>query len=389
MKKRYLTEIIKQDALKDKKMAFISGPRQVGKTTLGKQLLKDSNNHFSWDETRSRKIWTKSPEKLLEYAGKGPILFDEIHKDKKWKSKIKGIYDKYRDQFCFLVTGSAKLELYRKGSDSLLGRYIPYRLHPFSVSESYNSPTKLLKKFKTSYKWNDLIALGGYPEPLLAGSEKKAQRWSRLRLDRLAYEDTRDIKVLSNLHTFRALLDLIPEKVGSLFSFHSLKEDIGVAYATLRDWVLLSESLYYGFFIKPYSKKIKKLIHSQPKFYLYDILQIPKSEKSKRLENLTALHLLKACHFWTDTAEGLFELFFIKDKAKREVDFLITKDKQAFLLLECKSQSKNLSPSFTHYAEILKAPFNIQLIDVKNYDRQYQLHNIRVLSYEKFFSSLI
>jgi len=389
MKKRYLTEIIKQDALKDKKMAFISGPRQVGKTTLGKQLLKDSNNHFSWDETRSRKIWTKSPEKLLEYAGKGPILFDEIHKDKKWKSKIKGIYDKYGDQFSFLVTGSAKLDLYRKGSDSLLGRYIPYRLHPFSVSESYNSPTKLLKKFKTSYKWNDLIALGGYPEPLLAGSEKKAQRWSRLRLDRLAYEDTRDIKVLSNLHAFRALLDLIPEKVGSLFSFHSLKEDIGVAYATLRDWVLLSESLYYGFFIKPYSTKIKKLIHSQPKFYLYDILQIPKSEKSKRLENLTALHLLKACHFWTDTAEGLFELFFIRDKTKREVDFLITKNKQAFLLLECKSQSKNLSPSFTHYAEILKAPFNIQLIDVKNYDRQYQLHNIRVLSDEKFFSSLI
>ena len=389
MKNRYLTEIIAKDALKDKKMAFISGPRQVGKTTLGKQLLKDLNNYFSWDDTKSRRIWAKYPEKLLENRGEWPLLFDEIHKDRKWKSKIKGLYDRYGEELSFLVTGSAKLDLYRKGSDSLLGRYIPYRLHPFSVSESYNSPDKILKTFKTSYKWDDLMALGGYPEPLLSGSEKKAQRWSRLRLDRLAYEDTRDIKALSNLHAFRVLLDLIPEKIGSLFSFHSLKEDIGVAYATLRDWVLLSENLYYGFFIKPYSKKIKRVIHSQPKFYLYDILQIPKSEKSKRLENLTALHLLKACHFWTDTAEGLFELFFIRDKEKREVDFLITRDKKAFLLLECKSQSKNLSPYLTHYAEILKAPLNIQLIETKNYDRKYPLQNIRVLSYQKFFSSLI
>ena len=131
------------------------------------------------------------------------------------------------------------------------------------------------------------------------------------------------------------------------------------------------------------------MIHSQPKFYLYDILQIPKSETSQRLENLTALHLLKACHFWTDTTEGVFELFFLRDKTKREVDFLITKDKKVFLLLECKSQSKSPSASLTHYAQLLKAPFNIQLVDIKNYDRKYQLHNIRVLSYEKFFSSLV
>ena len=386
---RYLTKIIVKDALKDKKMAFISGPRQVGKTTLGKQILRDPNNYFSWDETKSRKIWTLSPEKLLESIGEGAILFDEIHKDKKWKLKMKGLYDSYGKKLSFLVTGSAKLDLYRKGSDSLLGRYIPYRLHPFSVSESPNSPDKVLKKFKTSYKWEDLMVLGGYPEPLLSGSEKKAQRWSRLRLDRLAYEDTRDIKILSDLHAFRVLLDLIPEKIGSLFSFHSLKEDVGVAYATLRDWVLLSEILYYGFFIKPYSKKIKRVIRSQPKFYLYDILQIPKSDKAKRLENLTALHLLKACHFWTDTAEGLFELFFVRDKEKREVDFLITKDKKVWMLVECKSQSKNLSPDLIHYAEILKSPLNIQLTGTKNYDRKYRLQNIRVLSYEKFFSSLI
>ena len=391
LKTRYLQSAIKNDALKDRKMAFISGPRQVGKTTLGKQLLKDKNNYFSWDQTEFRKTWVKFPEKILENIGTGPVLFDEIHKDRKWKSKIKGIYDTYSNEIDILVTGSSKLDIYRKGSDSLLGRYIPYRLHPFSVSESRTPPhpDDILKIFKVSYKWKDLMVLGGYPEPLLSGRENKAQRWSRLRLDRLAYEDTRDVKVLSDLNAFRVLLDLIPEKVGSLFSFNSLKEDVGVAYATVREWVLLSELLYYGFFIKPYSKNFKRSIRSEPKFYLYDILQIPKSENAKRLENLTALHLIKICHFWTDTGTGLFDLSFVRDKEKREVDFLIIKDKKPWMLVECKSQSKNISPDLLYYSEQLKTPLNFQLVEENKYDKKHRIQNIRVMEYEKFFSSLI
>lgn len=391
IKSRYLSHIIPKDALKSHKMAFISGPRQVGKTTLGKQLLTGKSNYFSWDQTKFRKTWSRSPEKLLDSIGAGPVLFDEIHKDRKWKSKIKGIYDSYSDQLPILVTGSAKLDIYRKGSDSLLGRYIPYRLHPFSVAESNSPPMpeNIFQKFKISYKWEDLITLGGYPEPLLQGKEKKAQRWSRLRLDRLAYEDTRDVKVLSDLYAFRVLLDLIPEKVGSLFSFNSLKEDVGVAYATVRDWVLLSETLYYGFFIKPYSKKLKRAIKSEPKFYLYDILQIPKSEKAKRVENLTALHLLKACHFWTDIGEGVFNLSFVRDKEKREVDFLIVKDNVPWMLIECRSGSKNLSPHLIHYAKKLKTPLNFQLVNEKKYDKHHRISNIRIIGYEKFFSGLV
>ena len=391
MKTRYLNSFIVQDALKDKKMAFISGPRQVGKTTLGKQLLKSKKNYFNWDQTEFRKIWARSPERALDSIGAGPVLFDEIHKDRKWKSKVKGLYDTYSDELNILVTGSSKLDIYRKGSDSLLGRYIPYRLHPFSVSESIEppKPINILKKSIVSYKWEDLMILGGYPEPLLSGSEKKAQRWSRLRLDRLAYEDTRDIKVLSDLHAFRTLLDLIPEKVGSLFSFNSLKEDVGVAYATVREWVLLSELLYYGFFVKPYSKNFKRSIRSEPKFYLYDILQIPKQDLSKRQKNLSALHLLKACHFWTDIGEGVFELFFVRDKEKREVDFLVTKDKAPWILVECKSQTKSLSSNLLYYSQKLKTFLNFQLIRDKRYDAKHRLQNVRVMGYEKFFSGLI
>ena len=392
IKTRYLNSIIKQDALKAQKIAFISGPRQVGKTTLGKQILKDKSNYFSYDESQFKKTWTKNPAQILDQLGSGPILLDEIHKDHRWKTKLKGLYDTYSHQLPILVTGSAKLDIYRRGSDSLLGRYLPYRLHPFSVAESSKPLLKakdLLKKFKVEYPWDDLMNLGGYPEPLLSGQEQKAKRWSRLRLDRLAFEDTREIKTLYNLNAFRVLLDLVPEKIGSLFSFHSLKEDVGVAYATVRDWLLLSEILYYGFFIKPYSKNFKRAIKKEPKFYLYDILQIPKTEKAKRLENLSALHLLKACHFLTDIAEGFFELNFVRDKEKRKVDFLITKDKNPWMLVECKSHSKNLSPSMIYYKETLKTKLNFQLIDEKNYHKKHHFQNIHVINYEKFFSGMI
>ena len=389
---RYLSSLIPQDALKDGKMAFISGPRQVGKTTLGRQLLLDKKNYFLWDESEFRKIWSRSPGRILENIGKGPILFDEIHKDRKWKSKIKGIYDLHAEEVSILVTGSSRLDIYRKGGDSLLGRYIPYRLHPFSLAESAApppNPDDILQRLDTSFKWNDLLVLGGYPEPLLSGQEKKAQRWSRLRLDRLAYEDTRDVKILSDLNAFRALLDLIPERVGSLFSFHSLKEDIGVAYATVRDWVLLSEALYYGFFVRPYSRLVKRTIRAAPKFYLYDILQIPKASKASRMENLAALHLLKACHFWTDTAEGNFNLFFVRDKEKREVDFLLTRNQRPWMLVECKSNVKGISPSLSHFTNQLKTPLNFQLVSDNGYDKKHRATNIRVIGYERFFSGLV
>ena len=241
-KNRYLKHFIQVDAIKDKKMAFISGPRQVGKTTLGKSLIESEKNYFSWDNPNFRRVWIRSPESSIKDIGNGPVLFDEMHKNRKWKNHLKGLYDTYKDDLDIIVTGSARLDIYRKGSDSLLGRYIPYRLYPFSVAEAERtlspSPDQILQRTKISYEWKDLMSLGGFPEPLLAGSEKKANRWSRLQLDRLAFEDSRDIKVLSDLNAFRDLLDLIPEKVGALFSFNSLREDIGVAYGTIREWVL-------------------------------------------------------------------------------------------------------------------------------------------------------
>ena len=388
---RYLTRVIPQDALTKKKMAFISGPRQVGKSTVARQLIQSPQNYFLYDEEEFRRSWTKSPTQAISSRGHGPVVLDEIHKDRKWKIHLKGIVDPVAGKIPIIVTGSARFDVYRRGSDSLLGRYLPYRLHPFSVAEDTNPipPDEVFSRDQRRFDWDSLLTLGGFPEPLLSGSEQEAQRWSRLRLDRIVLEDTRDFLNISDLQAFRSLIALLPERVGSLLSINSLREEVGKAYGTVRSWMQVLDTLYYCFTIRPYSKRISRAVRAEPKFYLYDILRIPKPLTSKRLENLAALHLLKLCHFWADTAQGDFELYFLRNKDGREVDFFILRDQRPWMLVESKSSEKDPSKDLIHFKNVLKAPWAIQLVEDKGYDRFHAAHGIRVVYYEGFFASLL
>ena len=371
-------------------MAFISGPRQVGKTTLAKGFLLSTDNYLSWDDARFRRVWSRAAVDSIATIGEGPVVFDEIHKDRRWKSRLKGIYDLRGDVRQILVTGSARLDLYRRGGDSLSGRYIPYRLHPFSVGErpSPPMPDTLLQPTSPCFRWQDLLHLGGFPEPLLGQSERLAQRWSRLRTEQLVREEVRDIRAISDLRAMQVLVDLLPLRVGSLFSLNALREEIGIAYGTLRDWISVLEALFFCFRIAPYAKKINRAIRSEPKIYVYDTLRIDRKNHGARQENLVALHLLKACQFWTDIALGEFDLRFVRDKEKREVDFLILRDSAPWLLVECKSTNKTPSPALFRFAQLLKPTHAVQLVSIDPYDRSYPELGVRVLSYERFLAAL-
>lgn len=387
--KRYLEQAIDHDALADGKMAFISGPRQVGKSTMGRSFLCSHNNEFNWDDQRFRRQWVKDPILALSSRGNGPVLLDEIHKDRRWKNRLKGLYDLKGKEFPIVVTGSARLDFFRRGGDSLLGRYIPYRLHPLSVGERVNSstPDKILEADKVAFPFEDLIKIGCFPEPVFGNSEAKAKRWSRLRLERLLYEDLRDLRHVQDLQALRVLVDLLPEKVGSLLSVNSLREDVGVAYATVRDWILILETLYHVFFVRPYAGKIKRTLKAEPKLYLFDILQI--DSLSARYENLVALHLLKACHYWTDLAMGEFELRFLRTREKEEVDFVVIRDKKPWMLVECKSGDVKPTATLIKYAVKLRTLHNYQLVHKVGYDRKFVDVPVRVINYERFLAGLL
>lgn len=379
MKKRYLTKVIDDLCFADHKMCLISGPRQCGKTTLGRFLLRHrkEGKYYNWDDVEFRRKWAKNPKEVIPVSrGKQStplIVLDEIHKDRRWKRTLKGIYDTLPYPCDILVTGSARLNVYRKGSDSLLGRYFHFRLHPFSLRETHDtSPVNpndligsLFARSQSSGKYHhdlfrQLMEFGPFPEPLFAQNVKKARLWRKTRRELIIREDLRDISRIPELSRIELMVSLLPEKVGSLFSINSIREDMEVSHDTIKRWIMYLKELYYLFEIKPYHKSIPRALKKEGKIYFWDFGEI--EDDAARFENLIANHLLKACDYWTDSGEGDFRLFYVRDKEKREIDFLIVKDGQPWLPVEAKLHDISLSNSWKVLLPKLPCKFGLQIV---------------------------
>jgi predicted AAA+ superfamily ATPase len=325
-KERYLAKYILED-LKEK-MVFIGGARQVGKTTLARKLIAphfSSNAYFNWDFRADR-------QKVLNDVLPGDaelLMFDEIHKYKQWKNYMKGIYDAYKEKYCFLVTGSARLNIYRKGGDSLQGRYHYYTLHPFTLAEMMKlrndlKPFEEIDIRQGNYT-DDYISLkyyGGFPEVLLKQNDQALRRWHHEKLERLFREDVRDLESVRDIGNMKLLGDILPGKVGSLLSINSIREDLMVSHRAITNWLSILELFYYHFRIAPYHTNKIRSIKKEPKLYLYDWSEI--EDDSARFENMIASHLLKLVQFYQDH-EGLdCQLNFLRNVDRKEVDFLVS-----------------------------------------------------------------
>ena len=394
MIKRYLEKQILED-LKDK-MVFIAGPRQVGKTTLaleiGRKFFPGRYSYFNWDAREDRKALLRE----IFGADKKLLIFDEIHKYKNWKSYLKGIHDKYKNRFRMLVTGSARLDIYRKGGDSLLGRYYYYRLHPFSVAElllkRVDNSGGIFKEleFADSGKenkkiFNTLLAFGGFPEMVVKKSLKSLRRWHNNRVDRVIKEDIRDIENIKDLSKLQVLVELIPDKVGSLFSLNSLREDLETTHKTVSSWIEILERFYYLFRIYPFQSKTIKSLKKEPKVYLWDWSEI--ENEGARFENMVASHLLKYCHFLFDNQGYKAGLYYLRDIEKREVDFLVTINNKAWFCVETKHSFRDIPAPLRYFKERLRIPFVYEVVKEENID--YIKDNIRIISADKFLASLV
>ncbi len=378
MLKRYLTPAIETLCFAKHKIAMISGPRQCGKTTFAKMILENrrAGQYHNWDDAEFRRTWARKPSSIVPRAERGRIpivVLDEIHKDRLWKRNLKGIYDTLTSPCDFLVTGSARLNVFRRGSDSLMGRFFHFRLHPFSIREMeqkgvpepdeamgsiFRRPTRInpgLEKHLDS-----LMRFGPFPEPLFGRNDKSARLWRTTHEQSVIREDLRDISRLPDLGRLELMASLIPERVGSLFSLNSLREDMDISFDTLRRWLTYLKELYYLFEIKPYSRNITRSLRREGKVYLFDYAAV--KDESARFENLVACHLLKACHYWSDTGEGAFELFYLRDKEKREIDFLIVRDGIPWLPVEVKYRETDLSENWSRFIGMLPCKRAVQLV---------------------------
>ena len=350
-------------------MIFLMGPRQVGKTTLAKEILDDwgRGGYLSWDNLKHRKVILEGPDRVaeemgLEEYGDEPVLviFDEIQKYKDWKNYLKGFYDTYKGDAKVIVTGSSKLDVFVKGGDSLMGRYFIFRIHPFTIAEV--SGNHLIKdhkeyhdtpKFPSKRRLRHLLTFGGFPDPFVKGDQAFYNRWKRMRQKQIFQEDIRDLKSLQEISGIETLAMLLQEQVGQLVSYSSLSKKIGmVSDKTIKEWIGLLKSLYFFFEVRPWHKNVSKSLIKQPKYYLWDWSLT--TDEGALAENFVASHLLKAVHFWNDLGYDDYDLYFLRDLVKREVDFLITKDKKPWILIEVKNGRKSLSKNLKHFHEELK-----------------------------------
>jgi predicted AAA+ superfamily ATPase len=339
---RYLTSHIKEDL--EKKMVFLGGPRQVGKTTLAQSLIRGFHDghkaYINWDSDLDRRRFRERDWPKKESL----IVLDEIHKMKNWRNSVKGLFDTLKNSHQFLVTGSARLDHFRNGGDSLLGRYHYYRLHPFSLPEIGFTEENLRALFK----------FGGFPEPLFEKDERVLRRWHLTRLSRLVRTDLNSLETVKDIDKVELLAEELPRRVGSPLSHKSISEDLDVDPKTVKRWIGILDSLYYSFQIAPFGSPKIRAVKKEQKLYLLDWSQV--EDPGARFENMVASHLLKFCHFHQDVQGHKMELRYIRDTDKREVDFVVLKDKKPLFAVEAKLAEKSVSPHIFYFQDRLSIP---------------------------------
>lgn len=382
--KRIYEKMIEEHLKKDRQMVFLVGPRQVGKTTTSLEVTNERPKHYylTWDILKDQRLIRKGADDVATslgldtYSQTAPIIiFDELHKYRKWKQFLKGFYDKYSKKAQIIVTGSARLDVYKAGGDSLMGRYFLYRLHPFSVAEIVNCNLRQTEIAPSALEINEndfqaLLDFGGFPEPFLKRDRAFYTRWNKLRFQQLFKEDMRELTKIQQIGEIALLAELLQAQAGGLTNYSTLASKVNVSVDTIKRWIKILKSFYFCFTLKPWTRNITRSLLKEPKTYLWDWSLV--DDPGARAENMIASHLLKAVHFWNDAGLGDYDLFYLRDKEKREVDFLVSKDKKPWFLVEVKkSENGGLSKSLFYYQKLTEAKHAFQVA----FDKEYESGN--------------
>ena len=361
-----------RDLSRDKRMVFVAGPRQAGKTTFAHLVARTFRNslYFNWDIPKDRTRLLADPAFFTDVERRDDstplIVLDEIHQYRDWKNYLKGVADGYGDEYRFLVSGSGRLDLYQRGGDSLAGRYLPFHLWPFTLSELtgggedfeafWSAPLAMGSAEPATQEtiWSGLETRSGFPEPYLSGRATSWRRWSNTYSRQLIREDIRDLADVRRVGEMETLFHLLPHRVGSPLSVPSLARDLKVAYNTVRGWLDLFERFFLSFRLAPWTRSISRAIQKERKIYLWDTPRIP--NQAARFENQVALELWRAVTSWTDRGLGDFTLHFVRNKEQQEVDFLVAEGHQPRLLVEAKLTDTTPSSSLCKFQAALGIP---------------------------------
>jgi uncharacterized protein len=365
------------------KMIFLTGPRQIGKTTFARNWLaaqEAGDNYFNWDDPSVVKEYKRNPlffKNIIDSQyGNQPIalVFDEIHKLKNWRNILKGIYDTNKEKMILFVTGSARLGWYRKSGDSLVGRYFSYQMLPVGLPEAVSDFSHVLmddapltdvnqladaarqvKAENMDGKLTTLLSVSGFPEPFLKNSPRFYHRWNAEYKSLLTREDIRDLSRISDIKGIEQVIELLPSKVGSLLSINSIAQDTGYHHATISRWLDTLKAIYLLFTIRPWHKNVIRSIKKENKLYFFDWTNVP--DDGCRFENLLAVSLIKLAARLTEIGLGTFEIMHIRNKEKQEIDFVMVKNNKPIALFEAKESDSNISKAGSYFSKQLSLPY--------------------------------
>ena len=389
------------------RMALIAGPRQIGKTTAVQQFLKSQGQgklYYNWDTSTVKRRYARNPlffvEDLPAERARSWVALDEIHKYPRWKNILKGFYDEWKEKIDFIVTGSARLDLFRKSGDSLVGRYFLFRMLPLGIREVTGERTSSqLKEWspgeeigvipparkETSAAVETLLRFTGYPEPFSVSTESFCNRWRDNHTSLVLKEDLRDLTRIVQVRKLETLLYLLPERVGSPLSLNSLRQPLETAHGSIRLWLDALKLVYLIFSISPWSARISRSVLKEEKYYFWD-WGMPE-EPGARFENFVAVQLQRAISSWNERGKGNFKLHYLRTKEGREVDFAVADQKKVFLLVEAKERDTTLSTSLAFFQERLRVAFAVQVVNQKDLCVQ-KGKGLYVMGADRFFSLL-
>jgi len=339
--KRYLQAALGKDL--GQKILLLTGPRQCGKTTLSRMLHADYQ-YINYDLAEHRLL-------LMEKSwdrNKALIIFDELHKMDRWKAWLKGIYDVEGMPPSIVVTGSAKLNAFRKVGDSLAGRHFQFRLHPLDFKEAV-----AFSGLDKDECFERLMTVGGFPEPFLNGSRRFYNRWKQSHSDLILKEDLLTLTAVRDIQSIETLIELLRSRVGNPVSANSLARDLQKSPTTIQSWLKLLENLYVIFKVSPFHQNIARALLKEPKYYFYDNAMV-QGPHGIKLENLVACALLKEIQRQQDVEGEKFDLHFIRNKEGHEIDFLVTHENKPKQLIEVKWKDDSLSANFGKF--LVKEP---------------------------------
>jgi len=360
--KRYLDDLVLKDLTG--KAVILTGPRQVGKTTLSRQLMPlfGAAQYLNWDVLADRIVLQRqswNPRASL-------LVMDEIHKMPDWKSWLKGVIDGRLPGKSLLVTGSARMETFRQSGDSLAGRYFAFRLHPISVREWCSH-----QSVNPAMALDHLLERGGFPEPCLAADLTQADRWRAQYFTDLIREDVLEFSRVHEINTMRLFVELLRERVGSPLSLASIARDLAVAPATLKRYLDILQALFIVFTVHPWHRNIGRAILQTPKVYFFDT-GLVRGDRGVRLENAVAGMLLKHTHFLQDSEGKDASMHYIRTKDGAEIDFVFSETGKLTRLIECKWGDNKPHRALARFAERFPGAEAVQIV----YDlRQEEFRN--------------